>query len=88
MSTETALILLLISRLPIYLYVLWRAFQFRNSLILISAKYLGLMATTGAMGAISNVYGNRALTNIIGTLFSLSLFCVAFTAKELKKVKE
>lgn len=89
MNHDLAIILLLLSRLPIYFYVLHRAWEYRNSLIIISAKWLGIMATAGAVGAMANAFSpNRLLVNVIGTIFAISMFMVGFTAKELKRVKE
>lgn len=89
MSHEIAIILLLVSRLPIYFYVIYKAWKFRNSLVIISARWLGLMATAGAVGAIANAFVDiKVLVNVVGTIFSFSLFMVGFTAKELKRIKE
>ena len=83
---EISVIFLLLARLPIYCYVLHKAWVFRNSMVLISSKWLGIMALAGALGAIANAFVEpKLLVNIAGTVFSLSMFMVGLTAREVKK---
>lgn len=86
MNYETTFVIaLLVSRLPIYAYVVYRAFFFRKKLVLISANWLGAVGFIGAIGAITNSFVHSQLyTNIVGIISSLALFMVAFTAKALK----
>lgn len=84
MDELLTLTLLLMSRLPIYVYVIYKAWKFRNSMVLISTTWLGVMATAGAVGAITNTFVHEKLvTNLAGTIFAVALFMVGFTAKEL-----
>ena len=88
MNHNLLLIFLLLSRLPIYCFVVFRAFKYRHSMLIISSNWLGAVGFFGALGAMTNVYGSKVTSNIIGTMFAFSLFGLAFTAKELKRVKE
>lgn len=83
-----AIVFLLMSRLPIYGFVIYKAWKYRNSLILISSRWLGLMALAAAVGALSNAFVDaKLIVNIFGAVFSLSMLMVGITAKEVKKVK-
>lgn len=89
MNHDLSIILLLFSRLPIYCYVLHKSWKYRNSLVIISAKWLGIMATAGTLGALANTLSpNILIVNLIGTVFAISMFMVGFTARELKRAKE
>ena len=82
------IIFLLLSRIPIYIFVIVRAWKYRHSMIMISSNWLGAMASLAMIGALTNVFGHRVIVNIIGSLFAFSLFMLTFTARELKKIKE
>lgn len=83
---EMIVIALLLSRLPFYLYVLVKMWQFRNSLILIESRLLGITATCAVAGAFVNTFGDsKLLANLIGWLFSFFLFYTAYKAKALVK---
>lgn len=86
-SHDLAIIFLLMSRLPIYLFVIHKAWQYRHKIVLVSANWLGAVAFSGMLGALSNAFGPRLLSNIFGTIFSLSLFMLAHTTKKLVKVE-
>lgn len=86
MSHQDAfVILLLISRLPLYFYVIYKMYRFRHSLIIIESRLLGITATLAVLGACINALViNKPLSNTIGWLFSFFLFLTAVKAKELK----
>lgn len=77
------------SRLPLYIYVIYKAWKYRNSIILISANWLGVMTTAAASGALANTFiYNKILTNLFGLVFAFSLFMVGYTARELKRKED
>lgn len=88
MSHTWVIVFLLMSRLPIYMFVVIRAWQFRHSMVIISSKWLGCMASTAMIGALTNAFGDKIVSNVVGSIFALSLFMLVYTAKELKRIKE
>lgn len=89
MNNETVfLIFLLASRLPIYAYVVYKAWTLRHKIVLISSNWLGAVALAGMMGALGNVFADKITSNILGSVFAFCLFMLGFTARELKRVKE
>ncbi len=85
-TQELAIIFLLISRVPIYTYVIYKALRYRDKMVLISANWLGLMAFAGAVGALTNAFVHEKLiTNVAGTIFAFTMFMVGYTAREAKK---
>lgn len=86
MSHEDVFItLLLISRLPLYAFVIYKMYRYRHSLIIIQSNLLGVTATLACVGAMFNALVDvKPLTNVIGWAFSFFLFLTAVKAKELK----
>lgn len=84
---DTTLIIF-ISKIPVYVYVIYRAWKFRHSLLIISANWLGAMAFFGALSSFGVLRTSKLLAGIIAYGVVLSLFMLTYTAKELKRVKE
>ena len=76
---------LLLSRLPIYIFVIYKAWKFRNKLLLVSSFWLGAVGLTGMMGALGNTLRlPPIILNLLGTSFAFSLFFLAQTTQVLK----
>lgn len=82
--SDLHILLIFLSKLPVYIYVIHKAYKYRNSLILISANWLGVLAFMGALSSISVVYLDKRFAGIVAYGVVLSLFMLAYTAKELK----
>lgn len=89
MTTHDILVLfLLASRLPIYAYVIYRSWELRKSLVLISSMWLGAVGVVGMIGALTNSFlTNKIFANLVGTTFALCLFMLAYTSKQVKGKK-
>ena len=84
-----AILFLLMSRLPLYIYVINKAWKYRNSIILISANWLGVMTIAAASGALANTFAHsKLISNLFGLVFAFSLFMVGYTARELKRKED
>ena len=83
---ETATIVFL-TKVPVYIYVIYKAWTFRHSLLIVSANWLGCLAFFGALASLSVLRSHKAVSGIIAYGVVLSLFMLTYTAKELKKVK-
>jgi hypothetical protein len=83
---ETATIVFL-TKVPVYIYVIYKAWTFRHSLLIVSANWLGCLAFFGAMASLSVLRTHKVATGIIAYGVVLSLFMLTYTAKELKKVE-
>lgn len=86
--SELTIFLIFLSKLPVYVYVVGRAWRFRHSLIVVSANWLGCLAFFGALSSISVVVFERFIAGIIAYGVVLSLFMLAYTAREVKRIKE
>lgn len=86
--SETMVLIVFLSKLPVYLYVLVRAYKFRRSMLIISANWLGSLALFGMFASLSVVRTNKVVTGLMAYGVVLSLFMLTYTAKEIKKVKE
>lgn len=81
------LLLALFSRLPLYVYAVVKAYLLRNDLVAISTFWLGLLALSGAVGAIAVSVGvPHIYLTIFGYMNAVSLFMLAKTAKVVKRV--
>jgi len=83
MTTVTLLVLL--SKLPVYIYVVVRAWKFRHSLIIISANWLGSLAFMGAISALAVASTSKMYAGMIAYGVVFCLFMLAYTAKEIRK---
>lgn len=86
--SDTSVFLIFLSKLPVYCYVVHRAWRYRHSLIVVSANWLGCLAFFGALSSISVVLFNKIIAGVIAYGVVLSLFMLAYTAREVKPVKE
>lgn len=86
--SDISVFLIFLSKLPVYCYVVHRAWRYRHSLIVVSANWLGCLAFFGALSSISVVLFNKIIAGIIAYGVVLSLFMLAYTAREVKPVKE
>lgn len=77
-----------LSKIPIYIYVIHRAYRFRHSLLIISSQWLGALAFFGALSSFSVLRTSKFLAGLIAYGVVLSLFMLTYTAKELKRVKD
>ena len=85
-NDELFIFFLLLSRIPLYTYIVVRAWKFRHSLIIISSFWLGAMGSLAMITALTNAFGGRLLSNALGFLFGISIFMLTYTAKELKRI--
>ena len=76
--------LLLISRLPLYAFVFYKAWQFRKSVIVISSLWLGLLAVSAIITAFTTTFAATPIRNIVAYSVAISMFMLALTARELK----
>ena len=76
--------LIFASKVPVYIYVIFKAYKYRHSLLVISANWLGTLAFMGALSSVSVVYFDKLLAGIIAYGVVLSLFMLAYTAREIK----
>ena len=81
-------LLVFLSKIPVYIYVIIRAWKFRHSLLIISARWLAGLAIFGVLSSFYVVRDNKAVAGMIAYGVVLSLFMVTYTAKELKRIKE
>lgn len=81
-------LLVFLSKIPVYIYVIIRAWKFRHSLLIISAKWLAGLAFFAVLSSPYIVANNKLVGGIINYGVVLSLFMVTYTAKELKRIKE
>ena len=86
--SDWVIFLLLGSRIPLYVYVFYRAYQFRKSTVIISSFWLGVLALSAIAAAVSNTFLSTPLRSIISYSVALSMFMLALTAKELKNGKQ
>ena len=85
--SDLAVFLLLGSRIPLYAYVFYKAWKFRKSTITISSFWLGTLALAAMGGALTNTFASQPITRLLlGYSVALSMFMLALTAKELKKL--
>lgn len=85
--SDSMVLLVFLSKLPVYCYVVHRAWRCRHSLIVVSANWLGCLAFFGALSSISVVVFNRLIAGIIAYGVVLSLFMLAYTAREIKPAR-
>lgn len=78
-------LLILLSKLPVYLYVIHRAWKFRHSLIIISANWLGALAFMGCISSIAVATTNKLLSGVIAYGVVFCLFMLAYTAREIRR---
>lgn len=78
-------ILILLSKLPIYVYVIHKAFKYRHSLVVISANWLGGLAFMGAISSLAVATTNKTYAGAIAYGVVFCLFMLAFTAREIKQ---
>ena len=81
-------LLVFLTKVPLYIYVVMRAWKFRHSLLIISANWLAGLAFFAVLSSPYIVANNKLVGGIINYGVVLSLFMVTYTAKELKRVKE
>ena len=74
----------LMSKMPIYLYVAYRAYRFKHSLIMISANWLGALVFFTALTSVINALVGNKIGGMVAYGILFSLFMLAFTARELK----
>lgn len=86
--SELHVLIIFLSKLPVYVYVIHRAWIFRHALIVVSANWLGCLAFFGALSSISVIAFDRFIAGIIAYGVVLSLFMLAYTAREVKRIKE
>jgi hypothetical protein len=86
LSNET-LFFLFASKLPVYIYVIYKAYRYRHSLIVISANWLGCLAFFGALSSVSVVLFSKLWAGVVAYGVILSLFMLAYTAREVKNGK-
>lgn len=84
---ELFVFFLLLSRLPLYTYIVIRAWKFRHSFIIVSSFWLGAMGSLAMITALTNAFGSRLVSNILGFMFGISIFMLTYTAKELKRIE-
>jgi hypothetical protein len=77
--------LVLMSKVPVYLYVIYRAIKYRHSLVIISANWLGALAFMGAISSIAVATSNKTYSGLIAYGVVFCLFMLAFTAKEIRR---
>lgn len=85
--TDTALIVFL-TKSPVYVYVIYKAWKYRHSLVIVSANWLGALAFFGAMSSFAVFRTEPLIAGLIAYGVVLSLFMLTYSAKELKRVKE
>lgn len=85
--TDMALLVFL-SKLPVYGYVIYKAFKYRRSLLIISANWLGSLGFFGMLASFSVIRANKLIVGLVAYGVVLSLFMITYTAKELKRIKE
>lgn len=78
-------LLVLMSKIPVYIYVVYKAYKYRHSLIVISANWLGSLAFMGAISALAVASTNRTYSGIIAYGVVFCLFMLAYTSKEIRK---
>lgn len=78
------ILLLLMARLPIYIYVIYKAYKLRKSIVLINSMAMGYIGFFGlALALVNSFDAHVVIRNLIGTLFSFAFFYLAITAKKL-----
>lgn len=89
---ELITIALFMSRLPLYLYVIWKMWGYRNSMIVIPSRWLGITAVLAVVGASINMPylkdGHAGIKVLVGYLFTLALFYTAYKSRQAKPHKE
>lgn len=75
------LILLLISRIPLYVFVVYKAWQYRKTTIIISAFWLGVLSATAIAAATASVFGPPLIRGLMGQVIAISMFMLALTAR-------
>lgn len=79
-----AVIMLLLTRLPFYVYAAHRAWVLRHEVIVISPVWLLILALASFMIAIASAFGDPLLSQFMGYLAAVSVFGIAYTAKPIK----
>lgn len=86
---DTQIILLLLSRALLYAYVLYKAWKYRQSVVVISAFWLGTMAVAAMLAAFSTTFADQIVRTFSGYTIALTMFMVAHTSKEMEpKLKQ
>lgn len=80
---DTYIIMIMLSRLPLYVYVIWRAWQFRRAVVIIPSFWLGAVGVTSMATAIANSFHGVIVRNLLGYSVALCLFMLAHSAKKL-----
>lgn len=77
------------SRLPLYAYVVYKAYKYKNALVLVSANWLLVAGFSAAIGGLANAFvDQKIIVNLFGFMFAISFYMVALTAKEIKQIKK
>ena len=79
-----AVLIVFFSKLPMYIYVAYRAYHFRHKLIMVSANWLGGLAFFATLGSLSVALTGKDVAGFIDYGVVASLFMLAYTARELK----
>lgn len=84
---NSTLMFLLISRIILYLYVFFKAWEYRNSILGVSSFWLGALAISAILAASSMFTAQPIVRAAVGYLVALSMFMLTLTARELTKVE-
>lgn len=88
MSETTILVLLVVSRLPLYGYAAYKAWAYRRSIVVISTLWLGLIVFASMAIGVSNAFASDFITGLGSYLLAFSVFMLAYTAKPVKEVRK
>jgi hypothetical protein len=84
-TSDITVLLLLISRVPLYGYAFYKAYQLRSAQMIVLSSWFMVLAFFALIGALTYIIiDSPALRLLVSYLVPLSMFMLALTAKAAK----